>query len=112
MPGGKNRTVTTIAMMGLAGIFVITLLATISFGLAGIWFVDVARSYTAGANYYSRYQKSAVLALLRYGDSRDEADFAAYRTASRCRWPTARGGFRSLIRNSRYGPATRISLPG
>ncbi|WP_439515164.1 PAS-domain containing protein [Oceanibaculum nanhaiense] len=81
MPGGKNRTVTTIAMTGLAGIFVITLLATISFGLAGIWFVDVARSYTAGANYYSRYQKSAVLALLRYGDSRDEADFAAYRRA-------------------------------
>jgi PAS domain S-box-containing protein len=81
MPGGTSRTVTTIAMTGLAAIFIVTLLATVSFGLAGIWSVDVARSYTAGANYYSRYQKDAVLALLRYGETRDEADFAAYRAA-------------------------------
>ncbi|EKE75775.1 PAS-domain containing protein [Oceanibaculum indicum] len=66
-------------MTGLAAVFIVTLLVTVSFGLAGIWFVDVARSYTSGANYYSRYQKAAVLALLRYGESRDAADFAAYR---------------------------------
>ncbi|MFN3461527.1 MAG: hypothetical protein ACK4ZN_11005 [Oceanibaculum sp.] len=79
MSGGARRTVTTIAMTGLAAVFAVTLLVTVSFGLAGIWFVDVARSYTSGASYYSRYQKNAVLALLRYGENREEADFAAYR---------------------------------
>src|SRR5690606_36641808 len=81
MPSGTRRTVTTIAMTGLAAVFSVTLLATVSFGLAGIWFVDVARSYSSGASYHSRYQKAAVQALLRYGETRDEADFAAYRAA-------------------------------
>jgi len=64
-----------------AVIFVIAQSLVVMLGFAGMAVSNVARAYVAGEAQYSKAQKEAVIALMRYVESGSDADFAMYRTA-------------------------------
>jgi signal transduction histidine kinase/CheY-like chemotaxis protein len=64
-----------------AVIFVIAQSLVVMLGFAGMAVSNVARAYVAGEAQYSKAQKEAVIALMRYVGSGSDADFAMYRTA-------------------------------
>ncbi len=64
-----------------AVIFVIAQSLVVLLGFAGMTVSNVARAYVAGEAQYSKAQKEAVISLMRYVESRSDADFAMYRAA-------------------------------
>lgn len=60
----------------LAAVVVLVLLAAESLNI-----VSASRAYVGGESLWSKAQKDAVYRLFRYAQSRDEADFAAYKDA-------------------------------
>ena len=65
-----------------AVIFVFSQSLVVLLGFAGMTVANVARAYVAGEDQYSKAQKEAVFALMRYVESRSDPDFAAYLAAS------------------------------
>ena len=69
-------------MMLSAVIFVIAQSLVVLLGFAGMTVSNVSRAYIAGEAQYSKAQKEGVIALMRYVQSRSDADFAMFRAAS------------------------------
>lgn len=61
--------------------FVPVVVALALFSIVSLDLLSAARAFVAGESQWSKGQKNAVLHLLRYGDERDPADFAAYLAA-------------------------------
>lgn len=61
--------------------FVPVVLALAVFCLASVDVMSAARGFVAGESLWTKGQKAAVLHLLRYANTRDEADFEAYQAA-------------------------------
>jgi signal transduction histidine kinase len=64
-----------------AVIFVIAQGLVVLLGFGGMTLTNMARAYVAGEAQYSKAQKGSVISLMRYVQSRSDADFAAYRAA-------------------------------
>ena len=65
-------------LIAVGAIFVAVQALIIVFSWAALEVVDVARAYAGGEGFYSKAQKSAVLALHRFAETGDEAFYAAF----------------------------------
>ena len=61
--------------------FVVAQGLVVMLGFAGMAVANVARAYATAEGQYSKAQKEAIISLMRYVESRSDADFAAYRGA-------------------------------
>lgn len=61
--------------------FVPVVVALALFSIASLDLLSAARAFVAGESQWSKGQKNAVMHLLRYGEDRNPADFAAYLAA-------------------------------
>jgi signal transduction histidine kinase/AmiR/NasT family two-component response regulator len=58
------------------------LTVTVALGFAGMTVANVARAYVAGEAHYSRAQKEAVIAAMRFASTRAEEDRATFQAAA------------------------------
>ncbi|HWO88326.1 MAG TPA: ATP-binding protein [Gemmatimonadales bacterium] len=65
----------------IIGLSVMIVGAVLLIATVGLETMSAVRAYVAGEGYWSKSQKSAVLHLLRYAQTRDERDFRLYRRA-------------------------------
>jgi hypothetical protein len=85
MPVGEARTTRAAVraqrwrFVAVGAIFVAVQALIILFSWAALEVVDVARAYAGGEGFYSKAQKSAVIALHRFAATGDEAHYETFR---------------------------------
>ena len=86
-PVRASRTTTTVAqrsrrvLLISAVVFVVAQAAVALLGFTGMSISNIARTYVTGEAQYSKAQKEAVIALMRYARSRDPADYGQFQGA-------------------------------
>jgi signal transduction histidine kinase len=108
-------------LAGVVTVFAAMGLAIVLFGTVGFEGVNILRSYATGESHWAKAQKSAVVALERYADTRRAADYRDFEAAvrlidgdqaARDALEAARPDFDAAGRGLRAGGNDAADVPG